>query len=78
MDLWGGTNGFAPALFGSTLRVKKTGETGSQYVSFCRSIRALLPFKTCPFVVQYVPSLRSIDDVLAGWGGDGGDVSLVF
>ena len=78
MDLWGGTNGFTPALSGSTLRVKKTGETGSQYVSFCRSKRALLPFKTCPLASQNVPSLRSIYDVLAGWVGDGGDVSLVF
>ena len=69
MDLWGGTNGFASALFGSTLRVKKSGETGSQYVSFCCSIRALLQFNTCALVVQYVPSWR---------GGDGGDVSLVF
>ena len=49
MDLWGGTNGFTPALSGSTLRVKKTGETGSQYVSFCRSIRALLSFNMCRF-----------------------------
>ena len=54
MDLWGGTNGFTPALSGSTLRVKKSGETGLQYVSFCRSIRALLPFNTCRLAVQYV------------------------
>ncbi len=78
MDLWGGTNGFTPALSGSTLRVKKSGETGLQYVSFCRSIRALLPLNTCPFAVQYVCSCRSICALLAGWGGDGGDVSLVF
>ena len=49
MDLWGGTNGFAPALAGSTLRVKKTGETGSQYVPFCLAIRAVLPFNMCAF-----------------------------
>ena len=65
MDLCGGTNGFAPALSVSTLRVKKTGETASQYVSFCRSICALLPFKTAHIASRLGTFCRSIRALFA-------------
>ena len=35
-----------------------------QNVPFCRSKRALLPFKTCPFAVQNVPFCHSIRHIL--------------
>ena len=65
MDLWGGTNGFTLALSGSTLRVKKTGETGSQYVSFCHSICALLPFNSAHIASRLGTFCRSIRALFA-------------